>query len=86
MPPSNMKLRRVFLVLGFVLIMVLSVDATPQELISSNSCCSSFFRGKIPPKLIVKAEKTDPRCAKRGFVVTTPRQQLCVRKVSATGK
>ncbi|XP_017330182.1 uncharacterized protein LOC100304630 [Ictalurus punctatus] len=81
-----MKMSRVFLVLGFVLILALYSDATYQALINSSSCCSSYFHGKIPPKLIIKVEKTDPRCAKRGFMVTTLRQRLCVRKVSATGK
>ncbi|KAK2838350.1 hypothetical protein Q7C36_013164 [Tachysurus vachellii] len=56
-----------------------------QALISSR-CCSSFFPGKIPPKLIVKVEKTSLRCAKQGFMVTTQSQKLCVRGVSATGK
>ncbi|GAA6066146.1 uncharacterized protein LOC100304630 [Tachysurus ichikawai] len=81
-----MKMSRVFLVLGFILIMLRSSDAHNQALISSRSCCSSFFPGKIPPKLIVKVEKTSLRCAKQGFMVTTQWQKLCVRGVSATGK
>ncbi|KAF7707727.1 hypothetical protein HF521_018945 [Silurus meridionalis] len=66
--------------------MVLDSDAAPQVLINANLCCSSYFNGNIPPKLIVKVEKTGQRCVKRGFMITTARQQLCVRKVSATGK
>ncbi|KAG7329509.1 hypothetical protein KOW79_007683 [Hemibagrus wyckioides] len=81
-----MKMSRVFLVLGFVMIMALYSEAKPQVDISSSSCCSSFFPGKIPPKIIVKVEKTNQRCVKRGFMVTTQRQKLCVRGVSATGK
>ncbi|KAM9470611.1 C-C motif chemokine 17-like [Clarias gariepinus] len=82
-----MKTSRVCLFLGFVLIMALYPHANAQELVNVDSCCSSYFRGKIPPKFIVKVEKTGRHCAKRGFVVTTPgQQQLCVRKVSATGE
>ncbi|KAI5617220.1 chemokine CCL-C25a precursor [Silurus asotus] len=81
-----MKMSFVFLLLGFVLIMANDSDATAQVLINPNLCCSSYFDGNIPPKLIVKVEKTGQRCVKRGFMITTTRQQLCVRKVSATGK
>ncbi|XP_060783085.1 C-C motif chemokine 17-like [Neoarius graeffei] len=77
-----MKMNRVVLVLGFVLIMGLYSDATegsqcPKE------CCFEFFTGKIPPQDILKVIKTDSRCPQQGFIVTTPkRSSLCAHEVA----
>ncbi|XP_060783088.1 C-C motif chemokine 17-like [Neoarius graeffei] len=79
-----MKMNRVFLVLGFVLIMGLYSDAQPLVFEWNGvlrDCCFDFFTGKIPPEKILKVTKTDPRCPKKGFIVTTPKfPSLCVHK------
>ncbi|KAF4094239.1 hypothetical protein AMELA_G00010990, partial [Ameiurus melas] len=59
-----MKMSRVFLVLGFVLIMVLNSDAMPYGVDVPEGCCFNFFTGKIPPKNILNYKKTGPRCPK----------------------
>ncbi|KAG7329507.1 hypothetical protein KOW79_007681 [Hemibagrus wyckioides] len=74
---------RVFLVLGFVLIMALYSDAMPlalEHISKPESCCFDFFSGKIPKIKIQKEVKTGPNCAQRGVIVTTPKHdRLCVR-------
>ncbi|MCI4380391.1 hypothetical protein PGIGA_G00239370 [Pangasianodon gigas] len=75
-----MKMSRVFLVLGFVLIMALYSDAMPPDP-HPVSCCFNFFSGKIPPQNIQLVKKTDSHCAQQGFIVTTPKfPSLCVRE------
>nr|ABA54969.1 CC chemokine SCYA122 [Ictalurus punctatus] len=75
-----MKMSRVFLVLGFVLIMALYSDAKlpdPHPV----SCCFDFFTGKIPRPNILNVKKTDAQCEQQGFIVTTPKfPNLCVRE------
>ncbi|XP_060784453.1 C-C motif chemokine 14-like [Neoarius graeffei] len=81
-----MKMSRVFLVLGFVLIMGIYSDAQPESvkhLAEPTDCCFEFFTGNIPPKKILKFKKTDSRCTQQGFIVTTPKfPRLCVHEVT----
>ncbi|XP_060783086.1 C-C motif chemokine 14-like [Neoarius graeffei] len=81
-----MKMNRVVLVLGFVLIMGLYSDAQPmgtEHIGEPKECCFEFFTGKIPPEKILKAIKTDSRCPQQGIIVTTPKlPRLCVREVT----
>ncbi|XP_060782745.1 C-C motif chemokine 14-like [Neoarius graeffei] len=79
-----MKMNRVVLVLGFVLIMGLYSDAATvvKHLTEPRECCFEFFTGKIPPEKILKVKKTDSRCPQQGFIVTTPKfHRLCAHKV-----
>ncbi|KAK2838349.1 hypothetical protein Q7C36_013163 [Tachysurus vachellii] len=79
-------MNRVFLVLGFVLIMALYSDASP---IAPNveDCCFSFFPGSIPSKNILNVKKTGSNCPQQGFIITTPRvSSLCVREVAVNGQ
>ncbi|XP_027023710.2 uncharacterized protein LOC113656595 isoform X2 [Tachysurus fulvidraco] len=81
-------MNRVFLVLGFVLIMALFSDA--QEAIKVigevEPCCFNFFDGKIPPKNILQVKQTGSHCPQQGCIVTTPKYpNLCVRKVIVKG-
>ncbi|XP_060783090.1 C-C motif chemokine 14-like [Neoarius graeffei] len=77
-----MKMNRVVLVLGFVLIMGLYSDAVEASQ-DPKECCFEFFTGKIPPEKILKVKKTDPRCPQQGFIVTTTKlHRLCVHTVA----
>ncbi|KAF5886047.1 C-C motif chemokine 13-like [Clarias magur] len=52
-----MKMSRVCLVLGFVLIMGLYTDAAPfalEHLAQPEGCCFQFFTSKIPPEKVQK--------------------------------
>ncbi|XP_058253546.1 regakine-1-like isoform X1 [Hemibagrus wyckioides] len=81
-----MMMSRVFLVLGFVLIMALYSDSQPEAL-NSEICCFEFFTGKIPAKNILNVKKTGSHCPQQGFVVTTVNSPgLCVRDVSVEGQ
>ncbi|XP_058253547.1 C-C motif chemokine 18-like isoform X2 [Hemibagrus wyckioides] len=81
-----MMMSRVFLVLGFVLIMALYSDSQPFGP-QSEICCFDFFTGKIPPKQILDVKKTGSHCPQQGFVVTTPKiTNLCVREVTVKGQ
>ncbi|XP_036424055.1 C-C motif chemokine 3-like [Colossoma macropomum] len=76
----EMKMSCVCLVLGLVLLMTVSSDAGTYGTDSTGhpvQCCFSFFKAKIPPKLIVKVEKTPSECPKPGYVVTTRKAKLC---------
>ncbi|KAG7319153.1 hypothetical protein KOW79_017627 [Hemibagrus wyckioides] len=76
---------RVFLVLGFVMILMLYSDAQPI-VPNSEDCCFSFFLGSIPPRHILSVKKTSPYCPQQGFIITTPKiPSLCVRKVMIEG-
>ncbi|KAB5571653.1 hypothetical protein PHYPO_G00227520 [Pangasianodon hypophthalmus] len=79
-----MKMSRVFLFLGFVLIMALYSDASPlASLTQPEDCCFSFFKGKIPPQNIQEVKKTGSHCSQQGFIVTTPKfSNLCVHEVA----
>ncbi|KAB5571652.1 hypothetical protein PHYPO_G00227510 [Pangasianodon hypophthalmus] len=82
-----MKMSRVFLVLGFVLIMALYSDAQPLALAQSEPCCFEFFTSKIPPQNILQVKETGSHCSHKGFIVTTPKfSSLCVREVTANRK
>ncbi|XP_053487892.1 C-C motif chemokine 5 [Ictalurus furcatus] len=73
---------RLFLVLGFVLIMALYSDATPLAP-NPEDCCFNFFTGKIPPKNILEVKRTGSHCSLQGFIVTTPKHaSLCVLEVN----
>ncbi|KAM9470684.1 eotaxin-like [Clarias gariepinus] len=73
-----MKTSRVFLVLGFVLIVAFCSDAGPPTL--PVSCCFNFFTGKIPPQNIQAVKPTDTQCPQKGFIVSTLKVlSLCVR-------
>ncbi|KAF7707729.1 hypothetical protein HF521_018947 [Silurus meridionalis] len=70
-----MKMRRVFLLLGFVLIMMFDLEAMPLAVMQvgqTESCCFNFFPGKIPSNKILKVTKTGSHCTQQGFIVTTP--------------
>ncbi|XP_060783083.1 C-C motif chemokine 14-like [Neoarius graeffei] len=78
-----MKMSRVILVLGFVLIMGLYSDAQPEASQNPTECCFEFVTGKIPPEKILEVKKTDSRCPQQGFIVTTPEfHRLCAHKVA----
>ncbi|KAF7707730.1 regakine-1-like [Silurus meridionalis] len=73
---------RVFLVLGFILIMALYSEAKPES-IEAEGCCFKFFESKIPPSSIKEVKKTGSHCPQQGFIVTTNRfSGMCVRQVS----
>ncbi|KAK2838345.1 hypothetical protein Q7C36_013159 [Tachysurus vachellii] len=79
-------MNRVFLVLGFVLIMALYSDANP---IAPNpeDCCFTFFSGSIPSKNILNVKKTGSNCPEQGFIIATPKYSgLCVREVAVNGQ
>ncbi|KAG7329508.1 hypothetical protein KOW79_007682 [Hemibagrus wyckioides] len=79
-----MKMSRVFLVLGFIMIMALYTEAKP---IASEICCFNFFTGKIPVQNILDVKKTGSHCPQQGFIVTTPKiSGLCVREISINGQ
>ncbi|XP_053486293.1 C-C motif chemokine 14-like [Ictalurus furcatus] len=80
-----MKMNRVVLVLGFVLIMALDSDAKPDAVAPPKDCCFKFFPGKILPQTILEVKKIDSRCPQQGFVVTTHEfHSVCVRKLEVT--
>ncbi|KAB5571654.1 hypothetical protein PHYPO_G00227530 [Pangasianodon hypophthalmus] len=85
-PAENMKMSRVVLVLGFVLIMALYLEAQPgalDHIAQPEGCCFNFFTGSIPPDKIQKVKKTGSHCYQQGFIVTTPQYSgLCVREVA----
>ncbi|XP_058253705.1 C-C motif chemokine 18-like isoform X2 [Hemibagrus wyckioides] len=81
-----MKMSRVFLVLGFVVIMALYSDSQPFGP-QSEICCFNFYPGKIPAENIVDVKKTGSDCPKQGFIVTTVNSPgLCVREVTVKGQ
>ncbi|MCJ8734496.1 hypothetical protein PDJAM_G00235980 [Pangasius djambal] len=81
-----MKMSRVFLVLGFVLIMALYSDAMPEAVAQPKDCCFKFFTGKIPPQNILKVKKIDSQCPQKGFIVTSLKfPSLCVHEVTVPG-
>ncbi|KAK3564623.1 hypothetical protein QTP86_024003 [Hemibagrus guttatus] len=71
---ENMKMSRVFLVLGFVLIMAFYSEAQSEFIThiyvvsQSEDCCFSFFTGSIPPKHILNVKKTGSNCPQQGFM------------------
>ncbi|XP_053361619.1 uncharacterized protein LOC128531623 isoform X3 [Clarias gariepinus] len=78
-----MKMNRVFLVLGFVLIIALYLDAQPQA-VHPEDCCFKFFDGKIPSQNILETKKTSSNCAQEGYIVKIPKHnKLCVREINA---
>ncbi|XP_047671629.1 regakine-1-like [Tachysurus fulvidraco] len=83
-------MNRVFLVLGFVLIMALYSDANLEAMKVMGEvepCCFSYFIGKIPPKQILQVNPTGSHCPQKGFIVTTPKYpNLCVREVIINGQ
>ncbi|XP_026802447.1 C-C motif chemokine 13-like [Pangasianodon hypophthalmus] len=82
-----MKMSRVYLVLGFVLIMALYSDAMPEAVAQPTGCCFKFFSGKIPPQSIRQVKMIDSRCPQKGFIVTTPKfPSLCVHEIAVPGK
>ncbi|KAG7329505.1 hypothetical protein KOW79_007679 [Hemibagrus wyckioides] len=81
-----MKMSRVFLVLGFVLIMALYSDAQPRAP-NPEDCCFNFFNHKIPSKEILNVKKTGPHCPHQGLIVTTRKfPGLCVHEISINGQ
>ncbi|XP_027023714.2 C-C motif chemokine 4 homolog [Tachysurus fulvidraco] len=76
-------MNRLFLVLGFVLIMALYSDASPKGIPNPEDCCFTFFNGNIPSKNILNVKKTGSHCPEQGFIITTARfPGLCVRDVA----
>ncbi|XP_017554305.1 C-C motif chemokine 14-like [Pygocentrus nattereri] len=76
-----MKMSCVCLVLGLVLLMTVSSDATGGSNAHPYPCCYSFITLKIPEQEILKIEKTHSDCPKPGFVVTTPRGNFCKKNL-----
>uniref|UniRef100_A0AAR2KSP5 Chemokine interleukin-8-like domain-containing protein n=1 Tax=Pygocentrus nattereri TaxID=42514 RepID=A0AAR2KSP5_PYGNA len=74
-----MKMSCVCLVLGLVLLMTVSSDATSE--FNPVHCCFNFVTFKIPDKEILEVVKTDSSCPKTGFVITTPRGQYCKKNL-----
>ncbi|KAF5888994.1 C-C motif chemokine 13-like, partial [Clarias magur] len=58
--------RAVFLSLGFVLIVALSVDAMPARAMNHGPCCFKFYTEDIDID-VLKVERTDSRCSQQGF-------------------
>ncbi|KAF5886048.1 C-C motif chemokine 13-like [Clarias magur] len=85
-----MKMSRVCLVLGFVLIMGLYTDAllnTLDSLAKLKNCCFTFPTDKIHPKKVLDVKRTGPHCNKKGFLVTTTEHKtICVRENPIKGK
>ncbi|GAA6075805.1 regakine-1-like [Tachysurus ichikawai] len=81
-------MNRVFLVLGFVLIMALYSDAQEAMKVIGEvePCCFVFFLGRIPPKHILQVNRTGSHCPQQGFIVATRKYpSLCVREVVVIG-
>ncbi|KAK2838348.1 hypothetical protein Q7C36_013162 [Tachysurus vachellii] len=76
-PAENIKMNRVFLVLGFVLIMALYSGASPPL---PEDCCFTFFSGSIPSKNILNVKKTGSGCTEQGFIVKWPKYEVCVQE------
>ncbi|XP_047658525.1 C-C motif chemokine 5-like isoform X2 [Tachysurus fulvidraco] len=80
-------MNRVFLVLGFVLIMALYSDAQAIKAIGEvEPCCFNFFNGHIPRTHIQEIKPTGSHCPQQGFIVTTSKYpNLCVSEVVVNG-
>ncbi|KAL7885328.1 hypothetical protein AOLI_G00056230 [Acnodon oligacanthus] len=78
----EMKMRRVCLVMGLVLLMADSSDAEPHGVGHPVHCCFSFSTFKIPPRLILKVEKTRSDCPNPGYIVTTLRNKFCKQDIN----
>ncbi|KAL7862725.1 hypothetical protein SRHO_G00117090 [Serrasalmus rhombeus] len=76
----EMKMSCVCLVLGLVLLMTISSDAT-NALGHPVNCCFNFVTFKIPDKEILEVVKTDSSCPNKGFVITTPRGKYCKKNL-----
>ncbi|KAL7885333.1 hypothetical protein AOLI_G00056280 [Acnodon oligacanthus] len=73
----EMKMSRVCLVLGLVLLMTVSSDANPLSLSHPDLCCFRFTYFNIPEEEILKIEKLHSNCPKNGYVFTTPQGRIC---------
>ncbi|KAL7862733.1 hypothetical protein SRHO_G00117170 [Serrasalmus rhombeus] len=78
----EMKMRCVCLVLGLVLLMTISSDAQLHGAGQPDECCFSFSDFKIPPKRIIKVEKTSSDCPKPGYIVTTAKNKFCKHDIN----
>ncbi|XP_017554309.1 C-C motif chemokine 14-like [Pygocentrus nattereri] len=76
----EMKMSWVCLVLGLVLLMTISSDAT-NFLGHPDICCFSFVTFKIPDKEILEVVKTHSSCPRKGYVITTPRGRYCKKNL-----
>ncbi|KAL7862735.1 hypothetical protein SRHO_G00117190 [Serrasalmus rhombeus] len=76
----EMKMSWVCLVLGLVLLMTISSDAT-NFLDQPVHCCFSFVTFEIPDKEILRVEKIYSSCPNKGFVITTPRGRYCKKNL-----
>uniref|UniRef100_A0A3B4BZR7 Chemokine interleukin-8-like domain-containing protein n=1 Tax=Pygocentrus nattereri TaxID=42514 RepID=A0A3B4BZR7_PYGNA len=76
------KMSCVCLVLGLVLLMTVSSDAT-AALGHPDNCCFTFVTFKIPDKEILKVEKLDSSCPKQAATLTT---RLVVRSIEIIKK
>ncbi|KAL7862729.1 hypothetical protein SRHO_G00117130 [Serrasalmus rhombeus] len=73
----EMKMSWVCLVLGLVLLMTVSSDATTSDLGFPDKCCFHFAHFSIPYNEILKVEKLHSGCPHKGYVITTPRAKIC---------
>ncbi|XP_036424057.1 C-C motif chemokine 14-like [Colossoma macropomum] len=76
----EMKMSCVCLVLGLVLLMTVSSDAT-EATGHPVQCCFNFVRFQIPEDNIIKVEKTYSSCPKPGYVVTTKKNKFCMEEI-----
>ncbi|KAF5886044.1 C-C motif chemokine 13-like [Clarias magur] len=75
-----MKMTRVCLVLGFVLIMALYLDAQQmavlyheaEALAQPEDCCFTFFSSSVPSQNILEAKRTGEHCSQQGFMRSNP--------------
>ncbi|KAL6480753.1 hypothetical protein MHYP_G00117860 [Metynnis hypsauchen] len=77
----EMKMSCVCLVLGLVLLLIISSDATDGIEAHPFPCCYNFITFKIPDKEILRVEKTHSECPKSGYVITTPRGKFCKKNL-----
>ncbi|XP_017554308.1 C-C motif chemokine 14-like [Pygocentrus nattereri] len=77
----EMKMRCVCLVLGLVLLMTASSDSEPHGAGHPDECCFTFSDIKIPPKRIIKVEKTSSDCPQPGYIVTTVKNKFCKHEI-----
>ncbi|XP_036423689.1 C-C motif chemokine 13-like [Colossoma macropomum] len=77
----EMKMSCVCLVLGLVLLMTISSDAT-QSNAHPDLCCFNFVHFKVPKENIEKVEPTNSNCPKQGYVVTTKmNKRFCIKEI-----
>ncbi|XP_072520005.1 C-C motif chemokine 14-like [Salminus brasiliensis] len=75
------KMSGVRLILGLVLLIAVASDAMPHSVGHPDMCCFTFTTSTIRPEDILKDEKISPKCPRPGYVVTTLKGRVCVKKL-----